>query len=95
MSSFDKTILHVIGYTDDIGSDTYNLGLSTERAATVAQYLQDQGVSEQRLRIEGRGEANPRVPNTSAENRSRNRRVEIYIQPLVAGQEERALEAPV
>ena len=95
LNSFDKTVLHVIGYTDDIGSETYNLGLSMRRADAVARYLQDAGVDRRRLMIEGRGESDPRMPNTTAENRSRNRRVEIYINPVVEGQEQRALDAPV
>ena len=94
MSTFDKTILHVIGYTDDIGSETYNLGLSMNRADAVARYLESNSVDSNRLMIEGRGESNPRMPNTTAANRSRNRRVEIYIQPVVEGQEQRALVAP-
>lgn len=94
MSTFDKTVLHVVGYTDDIGSDTYNLGLSTKRANAVAKYLENDGVAKQRLMIEGRGETEPRYPNNSAANRSRNRRVEIYIQPVIEGQEQRALEPP-
>lgn len=94
MSEFDKTVLHVIGYTDDIGSEIYNLGLSTKRADTVAKYLENNGVARQRLKIEGRGETDPRLPNTSAANRSHNRRVEIYIQPVIEGQEQLALEPP-
>lgn len=94
MSSFDKTVLHIVGYTDDIGSETYNLGLSTQRANAVARYLEGNGVASQRLVTEGRGEAEPRVPNTTAANRSRNRRVEIYIQPVVEGQEQNALRPP-
>lgn len=93
-STYDKTILHVVGYTDSDGTDQYNQSLSNQRADSVANYLRDDGVVPGRLRTEGRGETEPRLPNTSAANKAANRRVEIYIKPLVKGQEQRALERP-
>jgi len=77
-STYDKTILHVVGYTDSDGTDEFNRSLSVKRANSVADYLSVDGVVEERLRIEGRGETEPRVPNTSAANKAANRRVEIY-----------------
>ena len=94
MSEFDKTVLHVVGYTDSSGSDEYNRGLSRQRASAVATYLREDGVVPERLRSEGRGESAPRVPNTTSANRALNRRVEIYIKPIVEGREEEALTAP-
>ena len=93
-STYDKTILHVVGYTDSDGTDEFNRSLSVKRANSVADYLSVDGVVEERLRIEGRGETEPRVPNTSAANKAANRRVEIYIKPIVEGQEEVAFESP-
>lgn len=95
LSKYDRTLLHVIGYTDSVGSDAYNMDLSNERARSVAMYLNGQGVDIRRIRTEGRGENEPRVPNDSAANRALNRRVEIYIKPIVEGQEEEAMDAPV
>lgn len=83
------------GHTDSVGIEAYNINLSNERARTVALYLDAQGVDIRRIRTEGRGESEPRVPNNSASNRTLNRRVEIYIKPIIEGQEERALVAPV
>lgn len=94
ISNYDKTVLHVVGFTDDTGSDSYNLNLSNRRASAVANSLLRRGVPSSRLQVEGRGESEPRVPNTSAANRSKNRRVEIYIQPVVQGAERRALQSP-
>ena len=91
---FDKTVLHVVGYTDSTGPEAYNRDLSRRRAASVARYLRDDGVVPERLQIEGRGESEPRASNASAAERARNRRVEIYIKPIVDGQEERALAPP-
>ncbi len=94
-STYNKTILHVVGYTDSDGSDSYNQVLSNKRATAVAGYLRNDGVVQERLRTEGRGETEPRLPNTSAANKASNRRVEIYIKPIVEGKEQAALEKPV
>ncbi len=75
----------VSGFTDDTptNSPTYtNWNLSTERAVNVVKTLIDQGFSPERLFAAGFGEFHPRVPNTSEENRQRNRRVEIGITPI-------------
>lgn len=49
----------IVGYTDRIGSDTYNLSLSERRAASVREYLVGKGVAASAIQIEGRGKANP------------------------------------
>lgn len=95
MATYDKTILHVVGFTDSSGDESYNQGLSRRRAQAVADYLESDGVMSQRLQIEGRGESEPRAPNDTSANRARNRRVEVYINPVVEGNEEQALERPV
>jgi outer membrane protein OmpA-like peptidoglycan-associated protein len=69
--------LTVAGYTDDRGSDSHNLDLSKRRAMAVAARLQSDGISAERLTIEGFGKLNPRYPNTNDEARAHNRRVEI------------------
>jgi len=94
-NTYNKTILHVVGYTDSDGTEAYNRALSNRRANAVAGYLRNDGVMQERLRTEGRGETEPRLPNTSAANKASNRRVEIYIKPIVEGNEQRALERPV
>jgi len=94
MNVYDKTILHIVGHTDSIGSDDYNYALSIRRAKAVAQYLSLKGISINRLRIRGLGETEPRVANDSTDNRRLNRRVEIYIKPIVVGREKEALITP-
>lgn len=69
--------LVVEGHTDDVGSDTYNQGLSERRADATRAYLVRQGVAGERLTLRGYGESQPRVPNDSAANRARNRRIEF------------------
>jgi outer membrane protein OmpA-like peptidoglycan-associated protein len=65
----------VIGYTDSVGADEYNQGLSERRAATVAAYLEDKGIAAGRLAVSGAGESEPVADNATAEGRAQNRRV--------------------
>lgn len=75
--------LVVVGYTDRIGSDAYNLGLSQRRAATVREYLVQQGVPAGSIRAEGRGSTEPLVECDGSNGAALltclapNRRVEI------------------
>jgi outer membrane protein OmpA-like peptidoglycan-associated protein len=67
------------GYTDNVGSESYNSTLSRERAETVRDFLVANGVESTRLATAGYGPAYPVDSNESAEGRRRNRRVEILI----------------
>ncbi|MFO0760319.1 MAG: OmpA family protein [Byssovorax sp.] len=68
------------GHTDDLGDDAYNQKLSERRAEAVASYLEGKGIARERLTVRGHGRSAPIAPNTSDENRQKNRRVEIVIQ---------------
>ncbi len=70
----------VNGYTDSVGSDTYNQRLSQERADAVREALVADGVAAARLTARGFGEASPLASNTTAEGRAENRRVEIILE---------------
>lgn len=94
LSDYERTIIHVVGHTDSVGSETYNLGLSRRRAESVGLYLRSQGVSGDRLIYEGRGESEPLAGNDTAEGRRRNRRVDIVVKPIVEGEERRAYAPP-
>ncbi len=72
----DKQV-HVIGYTDSIGPEDYNLILSERRAQTVADYLASQGVLN--LTVQGKGESNFIGDNDTPEGRALNRRIEITV----------------
>lgn len=72
----------LVGHADSVGSDQYNLGLSRRRAEAVKNYLVSQGIAASRISVDWKGESEPAVPNTTDENRARNRRVEITIRPL-------------
>lgn len=73
------TDLYIVGHTDNVGSLKANQSLSLKRAAAVANYLDEVGVASSRLKSNGFGETQPVVKNSSAYNRSLNRRVEIAI----------------
>jgi len=66
-------------HTDDIGSEKYNKGLSYRRAMSVKKQLVKMGIDADRITTIGYGETQPKVANTSAENRQINRRVEWKI----------------
>lgn len=94
INKYNRTVVHVIGHTDSVGSEEYNQALSERRAAAVVDYLSSYGVPRQRLRSEGRGEREPRESNATEAGRQLNRRVEIFVKPIVEGQEQRAYESP-
>jgi outer membrane protein OmpA-like peptidoglycan-associated protein len=82
---YDKTTLTVVGHTDNTGSDKYNQDLSQRRALSVAQYFESQKVNPLRLATAGKGESQPVASNSAEAGRQANRRVEIYVEPLVEG----------
>ena len=71
--------IRIVGHTDNIGSDRSNQVLSEGRCKEVKQEMIRRGIRPERIQIEGRGERDPIVPNTSEENRQMNRRVEIVL----------------
>lgn len=94
LQKYNRTVVHVIGHTDSQGSEEFNMRLSSKRAESVANYQLSQGVPSQRVRTEGRGESEPRASNDSGAGRQLNRRVEIFIKPIVEGQEAQAFLPP-
>ena len=66
-------------HTGVTGTAESNMQMSEGRARSVMQALVDQGVSASRLSAVGRGQKRPVVPNTTAENRARNRRIEFIV----------------
>jgi outer membrane protein OmpA-like peptidoglycan-associated protein len=74
----DRTVL-IEGYTDSVGSEDYNQGLSERRADSVKSYLAGQGIGSIRLSASGKGENDPVASNDSAAGRQQNRRVEVII----------------
>lgn len=81
---YGKTALTVVGHTDSSGSDQYNQSLSERRARAVSNYMGQKGVAQQRLAAVGKGESNPIATNATTQGKASNRRVEIYIEAIVA-----------
>ncbi|MEQ9186504.1 MAG: OmpA family protein [Cryomorphaceae bacterium] len=67
------------GHTDNVGKDQTNLALSTDRAFSVKQYLESQGVQGARIEYRGFGETVPFASNETEEGRALNRRTEFLI----------------
>jgi len=82
LKQYPDSLIDVYGHTDSTGSDAYNQTLSENRARTVANYLQMQGVNPARIRSQGYGETMPVTDNATEEGRRKNRRVEIKIVPV-------------
>jgi len=81
LNKYSNSTVLVSGHTDSTGTAEYNLNLSRERAASVAAYLQGQGVKSSRFEVLGLGSSNPIASNDTPDGRSLNRRVEIKIIP--------------
>ncbi len=80
LGSAKTYILEVTGGTDSIGSAEYNYGLSERRADSVVQYLATKyNVPARRIYLIGIGKDKEVAPNTTAEGRKQNRRVEIRL----------------
>ena len=71
--------IELAGHTDSDGSDVFNQKLSEGRAQSAVNYLSSKGIGKNRLVAKGYGEAQPLAPNTSAEGKAKNRRVELKI----------------
>lgn len=83
LNTYGKTTLTIIGHTDNVGSDAANQVLSERRAQAVVDYLQAKSVLADRLDAYGKGEKEPVASNDTESSRQLNRRVEIWIVPIV------------
>ena len=73
-------ILEVTGGTDSIGSAQYNYELSQRRADAVVQYLASKyEIAAHRFYLIGIGKDKEVAPNTTAEGRRQNRRVDVLL----------------
>lgn len=82
LREYDQTIVEVAGHTDSVGTDSYNQGLSEQRAASVGNYLMSRGLNRERFITVGAGESRPVASNDGEAGRAQNRRVEITLVPV-------------
>jgi len=73
-AAYDK--LHILGFTDRIGTEEYNRRLSEKRAWAVAGYLMNKGVPPHKLRVVGRGEEGSVVGDEQCEGLTREAMIE-------------------
>jgi len=78
MQRYSDLVLSVNGYTDDKGSDAYNLRLSADRARAVKAAMEAEGIAASRLSSKGHGEKDPVADNATEKGRAQNRRVELH-----------------
>ena len=71
--------LRIEGHTDSTGAPSYNMTLSEKRAASVFDFLHQEGIDGQRMKSVGYGMDKPIADNSSSAGRRQNRRVEIII----------------
>lgn len=83
MREYPKSQVVIKGYTDDRGSEAYNLQLSERRAKAVGVLLADNGISANRVTARGLGEASPVADNATAQGRAQNRRVEAVVSATI------------
>ncbi len=72
-------VVQIAAHTDDTGTHDDNMELSGRRAQAIVEVLKDKGVPEKMLAAKGYGETKPLAPNTTEENRQKNRRVEFIV----------------
>ncbi len=84
VKKYNKTVVEVAGHTDSTGAAEYNQQLSERRANSVAQYLESQGLANNRVVTVGAGETRPVADNSTPDGRQANRRVELTLTPLTA-----------
>jgi outer membrane protein OmpA-like peptidoglycan-associated protein len=77
--------MQVEGYTDSVGTDTFNQTLSENRANSVRAYLIGQGIDPNSITAVGYGKSNPVASNDIPTGRRQNRRVEIIISGEIIG----------
>jgi outer membrane protein OmpA-like peptidoglycan-associated protein len=74
-----KQEVHLVGHTDDDATAESNLKLGLQRAELVKYLLVSKGIKASRIKTSSKGESSPIAANDTEENRSLNRRVELFI----------------
>jgi len=79
LKAYPDVKIEIAGHTDSDGDDAFNMLLSQGRVNNVKRALMKEGIEKSRIKAVGYGETKPLVPNTSRENKQKNRRVEIIV----------------
>ncbi|SFD87699.1 OmpA family protein [Spirosoma endophyticum] len=79
LNKYEDTDIRIEGHADATGPEDHNLKLSKQRATTVGNFLETQGVRTSRVDEKGYGEVQPVADNTTEAGRRKNRRVDIAV----------------
>lgn len=79
LDKYPRATVEIAGYTDSIGTEKYNQGLSQRRTDSVLDYLTGHGIDQGRIESHGYGEADPVASNDTKTGRAQNRRVEVRL----------------
>ncbi|NKQ41946.1 MAG: OmpA family protein [Sulfurovum sp.] len=79
LKTYPDVKIEIAGHTDSEGDDSFNMLLSQGRVNNAKRALMKAGISKDRIKAVGYGETKPLLPNTTHENRKKNRRVEIIV----------------
>ena len=72
--------IRLIGHTDSIGPDDYNMKLGRWRANVIRDFLISKGINPKQIRTSTMGESKPIASNINRQGRAQNRRVELIIE---------------
>lgn len=79
LNKYPQRKVQIEGFTDSVGNESYNQGLSEQRANVVRAALLDMGIPSDRVNTRGYGESLPVASNDNKTGRQLNRRVEIVL----------------
>ena len=79
LQNVNLEVVIVVGHTDSVGTDAYNMKLGDRRAQAVKAYLVSKGIENKRVYTESKGERQPVADNKTATGRAKNRRVEVEV----------------
>jgi outer membrane protein OmpA-like peptidoglycan-associated protein len=79
LTDHPERMVQIDGFTDSIGTDSFNQDLSQHRADAVRYQLVSRGISSTRIATQGYGKAYPVATNSESSGRQLNRRVEVVI----------------
>jgi OmpA-OmpF porin, OOP family len=79
LNAYTGVKIIIEGYTDSSGDQAANVQLSLNRANAVKDSLVAQGISADRIAVEGYGSANPIASNDTPEGMASNRRIEVRV----------------
>ena len=79
IKDLDYAEIEIFAYTDDVGSDAYNLALSERRAVAMRELMVSHGLERRVIKAYGMGEKNPIADNATPEGKAINRRGELRV----------------